>query len=481
MIKLDLGRNDIICLASPATPVKYAALSYCWGTTRQDVTNVANLSDRYKQFSIRNLPQTTQDAIYMTKALGLEYLWIDSVCIVQDDPKDWATEAAKMGDIYSAAWIVLAATSASDCSQGFLNPRKDKLILKKLQLGSGVPDIHARQVNNHGEFQEAKLIHLPLFQRGWCLQERELARRIVHFLPDEVYMVCQTRHYCECGLTPGGLRQRHNLSAFRLTTQIQDGSVSVTSRFADHWSPILIEYTKTTLTQATDTLPALAGLAQRMHQFEPGAYIAGLWERDIAYTLGWFIEHGDANPKAFREALPEPTFSWTASSYPVKYPRHYDEIDSVPLCYYISSKCTHTTINVYGHVSGASLRLQGQVMPGVILLQEELDHSPYTRMVSCRIYLDNGFSSPCVLNKSNNACSHGEWHNDWAHTISDWQSVICFSLHRRAIYSGGKRLTLLLLQAKPGSADEHVRIGLVEWLAKPWFDRNSSHTTVTIT
>lgn len=84
-------------------PVEFAALSYCWGNAEQNVTLTSNLSSRHQRLSVTSLPQTHQDAIFFTRALGRKYVWIDSICIVQDESKDWAAEASRMGDIYATA------------------------------------------------------------------------------------------------------------------------------------------------------------------------------------------------------------------------------------------------------------------------------------------------------------------------------------------------------------------------------------------
>jgi hypothetical protein len=320
LIKIGMDLTSVTQLTSLTTPVRYAALSYCWGSTNQLVTTTSNVSARYQQLHSANLPQTLQDAIFMTKALGLEYLWIDSICIVQDDKDDWAREASRMGDIYACAWIVLAATAASDCAEGFLHHRKEKLTLGSHELGPKALTIHARQINNHGPLSQTVMQHYPLFQRGWCMQERQLARRIVHSLPDEVHFTCQTKYYCECSLTPvGQWRNEFRLSPFRTLMLAQDTDGTTGTGFGIQWGQIVQEYSRLSLTHPSDTLPALSGLAQRMTHFNPKTYIAGLWERDIAYLLGWRRDIDMTKPQRSSGALAEPTFSWTASSGPVTY------------------------------------------------------------------------------------------------------------------------------------------------------------------
>lgn len=65
---------------------------------------------------LSDLPPLFQDAIIITRQLGLRYLWIDSLCIIQDSLRDWETEAAKMASIYQNSYVTISATDASNGS-----------------------------------------------------------------------------------------------------------------------------------------------------------------------------------------------------------------------------------------------------------------------------------------------------------------------------------------------------------------------------
>ena len=92
----------------------YATLSYCWGRGPFSTLNTGNI-DQFKEgieFSI--LPQTLRDAIGVTTRLGLRHLWIDALCIVQDNRDDWAEQSTHMADVYGQAWITIAAQDSTD-------------------------------------------------------------------------------------------------------------------------------------------------------------------------------------------------------------------------------------------------------------------------------------------------------------------------------------------------------------------------------
>jgi hypothetical protein len=103
---------------------QYIALSYCWGTALAYKTTTANRENHKMGIDCSRLPKTLQDAIYMTRYLGIRYIWIDCLCIIQDDSADWQREAASMAGVYSNSWLTIAAARAADSSEGFLGPRK---------------------------------------------------------------------------------------------------------------------------------------------------------------------------------------------------------------------------------------------------------------------------------------------------------------------------------------------------------------------
>jgi hypothetical protein len=101
----------------------YVSLSYCWGQGLSYTTTRANLSLHRQRIMFDKLPRTLQDAIMIARFLEYDYIWIDCLCIVQDDARDWAQEAARMADVYSNATLSIAANRATNCDEGFLHDR----------------------------------------------------------------------------------------------------------------------------------------------------------------------------------------------------------------------------------------------------------------------------------------------------------------------------------------------------------------------
>lgn len=126
---LDLNNPDILRLVpgQGVYPQKYIALSHCWGKLAPDelpqyCTAICNISSREEGLGFRmdDLPLNFQDAIKICQGLGIHYLWVDSLCIIQKDPEDWVRESRRMEEVYSSAYCTIAATSAADPHEGFV-------------------------------------------------------------------------------------------------------------------------------------------------------------------------------------------------------------------------------------------------------------------------------------------------------------------------------------------------------------------------
>jgi len=160
--------NDFVKLDCSTNTDKYAALSYCWGTSVQSTTTKSNISLRQNTIAVSQLPRTLQHAIAITRALGLSRLWVDSVCIVQDDKDDWSKEASKMESVYSEAYVVIAATASADCEEGFLRPRAEPIKVHSTVSSGRSMTVHGRRLQSHTSSSRSfNTKNLPLLRRAW--------------------------------------------------------------------------------------------------------------------------------------------------------------------------------------------------------------------------------------------------------------------------------------------------------------------------
>lgn len=181
----------------------YVALSHCWGrlskaqTDEWCTTTRKNEEQRMtKGFLVEKLPQTFQDAIRVTRELGQQYLWIDSLCIIQSkEDGDWDTESKKMEAVFKNAYCTIAATSAEDSTKGFLNRpllEEDSQYVMVPKSSHGKVYVCTSIDDFNGDVVEGSLN-----KRAWVLQERALSRRIIHFTKRQTYWECGGGVRCE--------------------------------------------------------------------------------------------------------------------------------------------------------------------------------------------------------------------------------------------------------------------------------------------
>ncbi|KAJ4986560.1 hypothetical protein SVAN01_07996 [Stagonosporopsis vannaccii] len=469
---------DTICLVVPSQPTKYSALSYCWGQSVQPKTTRKNQFSRLQYFNCREFPQTLKDAIYFTYSLGVEYIWIDCLCIVQDDADDWAAEAARLADIYSGAWVVLAATRSNDVAQGFLQSRPKPVDVSIPRARKDPLRLQARNVSNHSFYGETvDMERLPLFQRGWCMQERLLACRIIHFLPDEIFYECRQDSRCECGLSreirPGRGFQKTLWPSLEDPTSSRHHYPNGDAYTCwDQWHAIAQSFSKLQLTYAYDALPALSGIAKRALLLRPGTYLAGVWEIGIAFHLSW--RRCDATPetKCLEEIGVEitPTFSWISCRSPIEYHEYGKESRSI--CKYLHGESIKTTVDPFGRISHASICLEGYFINGIDLVYRlDRESGSSSRRGDPSIYVDSrGKFSPNRFRARPGKLSYENLMSS-----QDWSTVKCFGLVRASWYVV---TLLLLLPVSDGSS--FVRIGLAEDVSDRWFFQRAVKGSVTI-
>ncbi|KAI0847267.1 HET-domain-containing protein [Daldinia vernicosa] len=257
----------------------YATLSHCWGGIIPSVTTMANLKIRTNGMDIDELPQNFKDAIEVTRAIGLRYLWIDALCIIQDSKLDWDQEAGRMYSVYAGASIVISVLDSAGSTNGFLTPNRAPLSL--------ISDEYAVQ-KVYPDINEC-LTECPLNGRGWCMQERLLAKRVLHFGKEQMFWECLTDFKCEDGKNYTGESDGHFVAKFmKIRKQIGVCAAQGIELDWKAWYQLLEEYTTRKFTISTDKLPAVVGAAALFKSTKPTAtYIAGLWREDIARGLLW--------------------------------------------------------------------------------------------------------------------------------------------------------------------------------------------------
>ncbi|RMZ90328.1 hypothetical protein DV736_g2458, partial [Chaetothyriales sp. CBS 134916] len=311
---LDLGvgkddLDDVRILERPAvgTEAIYAALSHCW---------------------------LREDAISACRRIGVQYLWIDSLCIVQNVRDDWKREAADMNNVYANAWFAMAMHQSTlgqmpfedvpltvDGESTIVHVRRIPELLDIVKGRAAAPAVGKVYEVADNEHWNA------VTQRGWCYQERALSQRMIHFTDHEylyeergIVRRCQCNWHFGFGLGFAG-------SLLRLSASEDD-----THRA---WRTLVQQHTQRMFGRRSDLLPGFAGVARRFGaRRDLGCYVAGLWEKDLVKWLcwksqewistrasTWACENCRPHPQriAWTTENPIPSFSWASRFGPCEF------------------------------------------------------------------------------------------------------------------------------------------------------------------
>ncbi|KAH7064320.1 heterokaryon incompatibility protein-domain-containing protein [Paraphoma chrysanthemicola] len=328
---------------TPGQRDAYCALSYCWGRNRAFTTTIATFRDRVNGFRIEELPKTISDAVLLARALGMRYIWVDSICIIQDSDVDWTYEASRMCAVYTNAAITFAAIDSPASESGLFvaGSNRRRVMLERI---SG--PIYAR-AHSHSALDDPRTSQYDgtparvLHTRGWCLQEIALSTRVLWMKSSEINWSCIRSTACECDPVPTDNLHHSNLFVLEFIlsgVRHHEFLRSEPSQWLDLWTGLVLEFTGRRLTQAPDRLPAIAGLATLIQRHSKTRYLFGLWEtRDILEQLLWSsLTHAGESTWAqytrdSRLRLTTnlaPSWSWASSSAHVSIP-HGDFSDTV--------------------------------------------------------------------------------------------------------------------------------------------------------
>ncbi|KAI8648417.1 HET domain-containing protein [Fusarium sp. Ph1] len=343
---------------------KYISLSYCWGNEQACTTTQATLADRKRQIMISDLPKTHQDAIKLARELGVRYLWIDSICICQDDHENWERESAKMLSIYCNAYLTVAASRAKDTSEGLFGERPTREYVE-LRYTSGDLRGQALAFNLplHEEAISSDYLSLPdepLSDRAWGLQERVLSRRMLLYGTQQLFFECNEGFRGEDGVS---LKDRFNsvhqklgeeseeMEQHQKEANCEDEKISNNkAALLGSWYSLLWLYGPRKLTNASDKLPAMSGLASVFAKRLDDEYVAGLWRSHLIEGLLW---------QGLRcRRVPEyrsPSWSWASMD---GIPGLGVEQDYDTLAKVLDVKVNLKGANPYGEVTDARIRIR---------------------------------------------------------------------------------------------------------------------------
>jgi len=352
---LDIGQGDaetIRLAKAEEVPVEadYMTLSHCWGNIDLLKLTADNYESMRREIVLNGLPRTFKDAIDIARNLGCRFLWIDSLCILQDSVEDWRSQAAVMGEIYQGSVCNLAATAARDGHGGMLmHVQRNPAYIERLHVH--VPDmgqlsfedtkegdvetydsIYPREESNWAGMAPGyydcydptvwwrEVSDSPLLRRAWVVQERLLAPRVVHFAAHQIFWECNTLKASE--IYPSGLPEEGEPQPAAKSSEITSGhsypeswasskdwnDIGPCPQILRSWVDIVEAYTLGQLTFESDKLVAISGLQNKYATRIKAPYLAGLWGFHLPRQLLWTISIPTERPKTYRA----PSWSWAS-------------------------------------------------------------------------------------------------------------------------------------------------------------------------
>jgi hypothetical protein len=289
-------------------------LSHCWGRAECLKLTTGNRDQLLHSVPLSILPQLYKDAVYATRSLGIRYLWIDSICIIQegDQSADWLREAKVMGQVYLNSFCNLSAANASGGDHSMFCSRDPETlypqVLEFTLFGRkglySVTDI---------SIWETEVDEVLVNTRAWVVQERLLSRRILYFGERQIFWECRQNDAAEIyvdGL-PGDVILPHpRMKDLVLDHITPSGTLDSDMTKYRQWDRIVSAYTTSELSFPQDKLVALSSIAKAMRRYVKDTYVAGLWRRYLEFELLWSVINPKVRPLS--EKYRSPSWSWAA-------------------------------------------------------------------------------------------------------------------------------------------------------------------------
>ncbi|TGO39358.1 hypothetical protein BHYA_0055g00100 [Botrytis hyacinthi] len=398
---INVGSDKPVLVSTNHCMGKFVALSHCWGGSVGEKARltVENFELFKGKIPMSDLPANFEDAILITRSLGLEYLWIDCLCIIQDSREDWEIESKHMGDVYHNAVVTLAAAAASKATDGMLHTFRSydltggpaiKLKLSRESTSEDTIDIV------HRDSTREDLRHLlydgPLANRGWTLQEEVLCPRTLYYGHQQLHWQCLHQYSSGDGIHDYDMHRQRALRYERIKDRIFKQTHSpdqdphdpkdVNQILLEYHGEMVADYCTRSLTYAADKFPAFSGIASLVHgELKHGGYLntvylAGIWSSHLREGFLWYYgkkatSSPPPNPNTTQPpGYIAPSWSWASvygkiESFFTKYltPTHLDPILS-------SHNIVLASTNPYGAITSAELLIQGSILS----MREATDH-----------------------------------------------------------------------------------------------------------
>jgi hypothetical protein len=386
---VDVQSKQLKIIQSAGARGEYAALSHCWGGAKMlTCLTTATLEQYQSELPFELLPANFQDAVTITRELGLQYLWVDTLCILQDSKSDWEYESKHMGPVYRDASLTISAISSKCSTEGILKfSLETSLDPSPVTMSIAIEDgsdvtVRIERRNLHEEDLRELKSRSPLASRGWTLQEEVLSSRILYYGKRQIYWRCGQGYQALDGTPPANRFPELYMELSDVVRSLTnpDASSQLTTQFSrqyilDMYYELVKLYSNRNLTFDSDKLPALSGLSQQLHSALGGDYLAGLWSNDLLNGLCWYYDLGSCKHVQQYRA---PSWSWAVTNEAVLFKSTWQTRSTkLELISYEVVHCDKS--NPFGEVESASITVTGLTLPvlrsGQVLQQYDLDES----------------------------------------------------------------------------------------------------------
>ncbi|KAM6537132.1 hypothetical protein FALCPG4_003077 [Fusarium falciforme] len=367
LVRVGDGLDHIVLIEGVTDSMPYTALSYCRESS--DIaaqTTQANLETHMKEIPFEKLPTLFQEAILATRGLGIEYIWIEALCIIQDDRRDWGYHVQRIPEIFSHAELTISSLVANSTSDRLFCPRSTRsLSIVPTEVWGCKKDreYFKAGVNRCYTLSRRWLVKRSVVREGpihsqvWAFQEHLFSRRILHFGDGMLHWECPCRHTTEADPTPTSSLSTNEWQEAR-NRLLQGGS----SGLSTFWIKQVERYSKLTLSKPSERLPAFLGFSRYMEKQLQSTCLGGIMTgENLLQNLCWKVKPSDIERVVF------PTWTWVSQPTDVSFcfaPRSETHEGIIPLAALVSTdaKVDENSLQVSG-----SLTLKGSLYPSSLL------------------------------------------------------------------------------------------------------------------
>ena len=355
----DEDHVNVIATAGLEVTKPYITISHRWGDRNVPMLTTVMLKDK-TCILVCTLPQSFQDAISIARKVGIQYVWIDCLCIVQDSAADFQYEASQMHKVFGNSYCNISATGAATNRQSLFCERDQNILWpKKVQVAWKWST--TTQYSLFKNFWELGVTNAPVSHRGWIVQERYLAPRVVHFGKEQIFFECTELRACEVfpARLPPAIETSARFKGGIMASKTLASAPERKRRALEAWTAILKSYSRSQLTRSSDKLIAIAGLANQVHEILKDDYLAGLWRSTLLTDLLWYALPDTSGSTSRPEAYRAPSWSWASVDGPLQF--FEPQIQVNRCCTILDASVALRTSIDFGEVSAGNLRLQGHM------------------------------------------------------------------------------------------------------------------------